>query len=64
MVRSGFGFPAPRQDDPALLDRVRSPLNKYHNPDQDYLALQTNIICVLLFLIGTTALIQHPAWFR
>jgi hypothetical protein len=63
MVRSKFGCPAPRQDDPAHLDRVRS-MNKYHNPEQDYLALQASIICVLLFLIGTTALIQHPAWFR
>ena len=29
-------------------------MNKYHNPDQDYLAWQASIICVLLFLIGIT----------
>jgi hypothetical protein len=39
-------------------------MNKYHNPDQDYLALQASIIWVLLFLVGTTALFQHPDWFR
>jgi hypothetical protein len=39
-------------------------LTKYRISDQDYLTLQASIICVLLFLIGTAALIQHPAWFR
>jgi len=39
-------------------------LTKYRISDQDYLALQASIICVLLFLIGTAALFQHPAWFR
>ena len=29
----------------------------------DYLPLQANIICVLLGLIGTTLIIQHPGWF-
>jgi hypothetical protein len=29
----------------------------------DYLALQVNIICLLLALIGSTAIIEHPAWF-
>ena len=63
MVRSKFGCPAPRQDDPTHLDRVGS-YEQVPQPEQDYLALQASIICVLLFLIGTTALIQHPAWFR
>lgn len=27
------------------------------------LPLQINIICVLLFLIATTALVKHPDWF-
>jgi len=28
------------------------------------LSLQANVICLLLFLVGITALIEHPAWFR
>ena len=39
-------------------------MTKYHIPDHDYLAMQASVICVLLFLIGTAAIIQHPAWFR
>jgi hypothetical protein len=31
--------------------------------DTDYLSLQINIICVLLFVLGTTALIERPGWF-
>jgi len=27
------------------------------------LLLQVNIICLLLALIGTTVVIQHPEWF-
>jgi len=27
------------------------------------LLLQINVICVLLFLIGTTAVVTHPDWF-
>jgi hypothetical protein len=25
--------------------------------------LQINVICALLFLIGTTAIVKHPNWF-
>lgn len=28
-----------------------------------HLSLQANIICLLLALIGTTIIIEHPAWF-
>jgi len=28
------------------------------------LPLQANVICGLLFLVGVTALIEHPEWFR
>jgi hypothetical protein len=31
--------------------------------DTDYLSLQINIICVLLFVLGTTGLIERPGWF-
>jgi hypothetical protein len=33
------------------------------NADLSYLLLQINVICLLLFLIGTTAIMKHPAWF-
>jgi hypothetical protein len=33
------------------------------NDDLTYLLLQISIICVLLFLIGTTAVVMHPDWF-
>jgi hypothetical protein len=29
-----------------------------------YLLLQASIICLLLLFVGTTAMIQHPAWFQ
>jgi hypothetical protein len=29
----------------------------------NYLSLQANIICLLLALIGSTAIIKHPDWF-
>jgi hypothetical protein len=32
--------------------------------DERLLSLQANAICVLLFLIGMAALVEHPAWFR
>jgi hypothetical protein len=32
--------------------------------NDDLLALQTNIICVLLFLTGLAAITQHPSWFQ
>jgi hypothetical protein len=28
-----------------------------------YLSLQANIICLLLALIGSMAIVEHPAWF-
>lgn len=28
-----------------------------------YLSLQANIVCLLLALIGTTIIIEHPGWF-
>lgn len=28
-----------------------------------YLLLQVNVICLLIFLIGTTAIVKHPDWF-
>lgn len=31
--------------------------------DTGYLSLQINIICLLLALLGTLAITQHPAWF-
>jgi hypothetical protein len=31
--------------------------------ETNYLSLQANIICLLLTLIGSTAIIKHPDWF-
>jgi hypothetical protein len=31
--------------------------------DLGYLLSQINVICLLLFLIGTTAIVKHPEWF-
>jgi len=31
--------------------------------DNDFLSLQANIICLLLALIGSTAIIKYPHWF-
>ncbi len=31
--------------------------------DNDFLSLQANIICLLLALIGSTAIVKHPDWF-
>jgi len=30
--------------------------------DLGYLLLQINVICLLLLLIGTTAIVKHPEW--
>ena len=38
-------------------------MTKYDNDKPNYLALQTNIICLLLFFIGFAMILQHPAWF-
>jgi hypothetical protein len=29
----------------------------------DFLSLQANVICLLLALIGSTAIVRHPDWF-
>jgi hypothetical protein len=34
-----------------------------HQHRSSYLLLQINVICVLLFLIGTTLIVKHPDWF-
>ena len=31
--------------------------------DNGLLSLQANVICLLLALIGSTAIIKHPEWF-
>jgi hypothetical protein len=31
--------------------------------DNDFLSLQANIICLLLALIGSAAIVKHPDWF-
>jgi hypothetical protein len=30
----------------------------------EYLSLKLSIVCLLLFLNGVTAVIQHPNWFQ
>jgi hypothetical protein len=30
----------------------------------DYLSLQATIICLLLFVLATTAIVQRPEWFH
>ena len=44
-----------------LLARFRS---IYAMSNEHCLMLQANIICLLLFLVGTAAMIQHPGWFQ
>ena len=39
-------------------------MTEYHDRKTDYLPLQTNIICLLLFFIGVAMILQHPTWFR
>ncbi len=31
--------------------------------DEQYLALQVSIVCVLLFVVSVTAISEHPNWF-
>jgi hypothetical protein len=31
--------------------------------DTDYLSLQANVICLLLFILGTMAIFERPEWF-
>jgi hypothetical protein len=46
----------------SLLKVRRSGASAVNN---DYnLMLQTSIICLLLFLVGMTAMVQHPTWFQ
>jgi hypothetical protein len=33
------------------------------NGHRGYLLLQINVICLLLAVIGTTAIVKHPEWF-
>jgi hypothetical protein len=33
------------------------------NGDLGYLLLQINVICLLLALIGSAAIVRHPDWF-
>jgi hypothetical protein len=37
-------------------------LDRCCSGDTAYLLLQINIICLLLALIGSAAIIKHPAW--
>jgi hypothetical protein len=32
--------------------------------DADYLSLQLSIICLLLFVVGTTTILERPEWFH
>jgi hypothetical protein len=41
-----------------------APMTKYHDHKPEFLSLQANIICLLVFLIGVAMIVQHPAWFR
>jgi hypothetical protein len=38
-------------------------LDQYCSGDLGDLLLQINVVCLLLALIGTTAIVKHPAWF-
>jgi hypothetical protein len=31
--------------------------------DTDYLSLQVGIICLLMFVVGTTTILERPEWF-
>ena len=39
-------------------------MTKYKDHRDDYLPLQANVICLLVFLVGVAMIFQHPAWFR
>jgi hypothetical protein len=58
---------APRKSHPlpraAVLPSERDMVDQCCNSDTAYLLLQINIICVLLALIGSAAIMKHPAWF-
>ncbi len=38
-------------------------LDQCCNGDLPHLLLQINVICLLLFLIATAAIVKHPDWF-
>jgi hypothetical protein len=37
-------------------------MTRYYDDKPDYLSLQ--VICLLLFTVGVTAILTHPAWFQ
>jgi hypothetical protein len=39
-------------------------MTRYYDDKPDYLSLQANIICLLLFAIGVTTILTHQAWFH
>ena len=39
-------------------------MTRYYHDKPEYLSLQANIICLLLFTIGVTAILTHPAWLQ
>jgi hypothetical protein len=43
--------------------RERAVFDPCCHGDLGHLLLQINVICLLLALIGTTAIMKHPAWF-
>jgi hypothetical protein len=45
-------------------DGTFRPLDRATMSETDYLALQVNIICLLLFVLGTTAIVERPEWFQ
>jgi hypothetical protein len=47
---------------PLAADECRNG-HQHCSGDLGYLLLQINVICVLLFLFGTTAIVKHPDWF-
>lgn len=38
-------------------------MSKDESGKNDTLSLQTGVICLLLALIGSTAIVRHPDWF-
>ena len=43
--------------------RERAMVDQCCSGDAAYLMLQINIICLLLALVGSAAIMKHPAWF-
>jgi hypothetical protein len=48
---------------PPAAVRERAIFDQCCSGDLGYLLSQINVICLLLFLIGTTAIVKHPEWF-